>query len=383
LRAARRLLSHPSMKIRSIVLVGVLATTDAFAAPVCSQGELFAGKADFDDPMKRPVEGQDLHATPPLGWRSLVFVGDKLVTTVGQEIWYTDTKAAKPVLKRLAGKEDRGGQSSKPGTCANARFANISGIALMPDGSLAGADQTANDIFVVKDPFGPGCAVSMIAGSTKPIDGISPGSPPNVGDVDGPGAKAKFKLPNWVAVEGGAIYFIDSGALKLKKVMPDAAHTVKTVAKLEDGVYYDLVALKGKLYMIGNNTTSEGFIVEVTPAGAVREVVKGRSDAWQGSGSINVGGLATDGTGLFTTQSGQLLYVTLDGQVSSIAGNGASIDFQGGYDLTKPHKAADLQIPSMRRVQTAGANVFLGYKDGNVYYSGTLQTVYVEKIGCK
>lgn len=36
------------MNIRSIVLLGVVATTDAFAAPVCSQGELFAGKADFD-----------------------------------------------------------------------------------------------------------------------------------------------------------------------------------------------------------------------------------------------------------------------------------------------------------------------------------------------
>jgi hypothetical protein len=372
------------MNIRSIVVLGVVATTDAFAAPVCSQGELFAGKADFDDPMKRAVEGQDLHATPPLGWRSLVFVGDKLVTNTGQEIWYTDTKAAKPVLKRLAGKEDRSGQASKPGTCANARFANINGIAVMADGSLAGADQTANDIFIVKDPFGPGCSVSMIAGSTKPIDSVSPGSPPNVGDVDGPGVNARFKLPNWVAVEGGAIYFVDGGANKLKKVMPDAAHTVKTVVKLPEGVYYDLVALKGKIYGVANNSSSEGFIVEVTASsGALREVARGRSDTWQGSGSINLSGLATDGTGLFTTQTGQLLYVTVDGNVSSIAGDGSSMDFASGYDPTKPHKAAELSLPSMRRIQTAGANVFLGYKDGNVYYGAIGQTVYVEKIGCK
>jgi hypothetical protein len=138
----------------------LLTAMSASTAPVCTTGELFAGGADFNDPMQRASEGQGLRDVPPLGWRSLVFVGDKLVTPVGQELWYTDLSAPKPKLNRLAGREDRNGRSSRAGKSADARFANISGIAVLGDGSLAGADQTANNIFVVKDPFSPRCSVS-------------------------------------------------------------------------------------------------------------------------------------------------------------------------------------------------------------------------------
>jgi hypothetical protein len=365
-------------------LVFGLLDSEALAEPICTSGELFAGAPDFSDPMERASEGQGLRDVPPLGWRSLLFVGDKLLTTVGQEIWFTDLKTPKPMLKRLAGKEDRQGRSAKPGACLDARFANINGIALMSDGSLAGADQTANNIFVVKDPFGPACSVSMIAGAIAPQTRVNPGNPPGLGDVDGPGAIARFTLPNWVAVSGSAIYFIDEGNSKLKKVSSDAAHTVKTVARLPEGTYYELIALKDKLYTIANNTSSEGFILEVDAnSGAVRELVRGHADVWRSSGSINVSGLATDGTGLFTTQSGRLLYVTLDGRVKAIAGNGTYFELESGYDPTKPHKASELQLWATRRNQTAGASVFLAYKDGSVYYSASGKTPYVERITCK
>lgn len=376
--------SHePSRFVLCIPFI-LLTATSSFAAPVCTTGELFAGAPDFNDPMERASEGQGLRDVPPLGWRSLLFVGDKLVTTVGQELWYTDLAASESTLKRLAGREDRNRRSSKPGRCADARFANISGIALMSDGSLAGADQTANNIFVVKDPFGPECSVSMIAGATAPQEPVNPGEPANVGDTDGPGESARLGLPEWVAVIADTIYFIDEGNLKLKKVSNDPAHTVTTVTKLPEGVYYDMVALKDRLYTIANNTLSEGFLLEIDPAsGNIREVVRGRSDAWQGAGSINVSGLATDGLGLFTTQSGRLLYVTLDGNVESIAGSGTYFELEPGYDPTKQHKASDLQLWSTRRTQTAGANVFLAYRDGDVYYSAAGQTPYVERIACK
>ncbi len=174
-------------------------------APVCTMGELFAGAADFNDPMQRASEGQGLRDVPPLGWRSLLFVGDKLVTPVGQELWYTDLSEQKPSLKRLAGREDRNGRSSRPGKCADARFANISGIASMSDGGVVGADQTANNIFIVKDPFGSGCSASLIAGATTPQERVNPGHPENVGDVDGAGASARLGLPDWVAVDDGTI----------------------------------------------------------------------------------------------------------------------------------------------------------------------------------
>ncbi len=365
-------------------LLASLVTSVAHAQPVCGDAELFAGNPVYAEPMDRAKEGQGLRDDPPLGWRTLLFVEDKLVTTVGQEIWFTDLKAEKPVLKRLAGKEDRSGQSLKPGPCRDARFANIFGLALLPDGSLVGADQTGNTIFQIKDPFGAACSVEFLAGTTKALESVSPGSPPNVGDIDGPGASARFGLPQWPAVVGDDIYFIDEGNRKLKKVANDAAHTVKTVAKLPEGVYYAMIALNGKLYTLANNSTSEGFILEIDPAsGAIREVIKGRSATFESSGSINVSGLATDGKGLFTTQSGQLLSITLDGQVKSIAGTGNYFDFRQPYDPTKTQKADEVQLVTTRRTMTAGSNVFLAYKDGAVYFSAASTTPYVERISCK
>src|SRR5215831_13411461 len=103
------------------------------AAPVCSTAELFAGNPSYEEPMDRASEGQGLLDNPPLAWRSLLFVGDKLVTHVGQEIWHTDLKATKPVIKRLAGRENRTGQTIKTGACQDARSANIAGVALKSD----------------------------------------------------------------------------------------------------------------------------------------------------------------------------------------------------------------------------------------------------------
>jgi hypothetical protein len=117
----------------------------------------------------------------------------------------------------------------------------------------------------------------------------------------------------------GPIYFIDADNSKLKKVSDDPA----------------MITLKNRLYAIANNASSEGFLIEIDPAsGSVRDVVRGRSDVWQSSGSINVSGLATDGTGLFTTQSGQLLYVTLDGNVKSITWDTGIDTGRGDVKLT-------------------------------------------------
>lgn len=368
----------------STFLLSTAITSRAQAQPTVSTAELFAGNPEYAEPKDRAKEGQGLRDDPPLAWRSLLFSGDKLVTAVGQEIWFTDLAADKPVLKRLAGKEASAGQSLKPGAGRDARFANIFGLAMLPDGSLVGADQTGNSVFQVSDPFGPNCTVTLLAGSTKPLESVSPGNLPNVGDVDGPGANARFALPQWPATIGNDIYVIDEGNSKLKKVAGDAAHTVKTIAKLPEGVYYAMIALNGKLYAVANNTKSEGFILEIDPAsGAIREVIKGRSDAFESRGAINVSGLATDGKGLFTSHTGQLLYVTLDGTVKSLAGTGASLDFRQPYDPTKPQTADKVQLVAMRRLSTAGSNVFLAYKDNAVYYGAKSTTSYIERLQLK
>lgn len=375
------------MKMHTIAcgLFSTLAAATAQAAPVCSTAELFAGNPSYDEPMDRASEGQGLLDNPPLGWRSLIFIDNKLVTHVGQEIWYTDLKVPKPVLKRLAGREDRTGQSIKPGACADARFANIHGIAVNNDGSIVGADQTGNNIFSLTDPFGAQCTVTFLAGSTETIERLSPGNPPNVGDIDGPGAQARFGLVSWPALIADTIYFIDEHHSKLKSVTNDSEHTVKTIAQLPEGVYYAVVGLNGKLYTVGNSM-SEGFILEIEPAtGAIKDIVRGRSQTFGGRGgsALDISGLATDGKGLFTSNRGQLLYVTIDGKITSIAGDGTSFEFRRPYDPTRPQRADSVQLITSRRTGTAGSNVFLAYQDNAVYYSASAPTAYVERIACK
>ena len=375
------------MKVHTIAfgMLSTIAAATAQAAPVCSTAELFAGNPSYEDPMDRASDGQGLLDNPPLAWRSLILIDDKLVTHVGQEIWYTDLKERKPVVKRLAGREDRTGRSIKPGTCPYARFANIHGIAVNSSGNIVGADQTGNNIFSIKDPFGANCTVTFLAGSTKAIESISPGNPPNVGDIDGPGASARFGLVTWPAIVADNIYFIDEHHRKLKRVTNDSDNTVKTIATLPEGVYYALVGLKDRLYTVGNSM-SEGFIIEIEPeTGAMKDIVRGRSPTFGGQAgkSLDISGLATDGKGLFTSNRGQLLYVTIEGKITSIAGDGTTFEFRRPYDPTRPQKADSVQLVASRRTATAGSNVFLAYKDNAVYYSATAPTSYIERIACK
>lgn len=363
----------------------VLTVPAALAAPVCTTGELFAGSPDYEDPMDRAKNGQGLLDVPPLGFRALLFVGDRLVTSVGPELWYADLAAETPTLQRFAGRESTKTHESIPGKCSEARFGIISGIASLPDSSIVGADEAANNVFVVADPFGPSCTVTFVAGATKAQPQLNPGYPEAAGDADGPGTGALLAGPEWVAtLDDGTVFFIDGGNSKLKKILPDAAHTVATVTKIPSGAHYAIITLNGKLYTIGNNSSSEGMLLEIDPAsGETREVLRGRSDTWLSDGSINVSGLATDGTGLITSQSGRVLYVTLDGEIENIAGDGTYFDYRSGYDPHQPHQAADLQLWSTNRWFTAGANVFLAWRDGHIYYSASGRTPYVERIACK
>lgn len=365
------------------LVVTAMASIANAAAPVCSTGTLFAGAPDYDDPRARARNGQGLLDVPPLGFRAILFTGDRLVTAVGPEIWSADLSAETPLLTRLAGRES-GSRDSVPGICKDARFVNIGGIAMLPDGSLAGADQAANTIFLVTDPFGPQCAVSFIAGATQPQTPLANGEPTNIGDADGVGRDVLLAGPEWVAaLEDGTIYFIDAGNTKLKKVLPEAPRAVETVAALPDGTYYAMIEKGGMLYAIANNASSEGFLIEVDPVRAqVSDIVRGTSERWLGRGSINLSGLASAGEGLITTQSGQVLYVTPDGEIEAIAGNGTYFELVGDYDPRATHPASDLQLWSSRRILTAGANVFLAYHEGQLYFSASGITPYVLAIDC-
>lgn len=120
--------------------------------PVVATAELFAGNPLYEEPMARPVDGQGLRDNPPLGWRPLLFVGEKLVTDIQREIWYADLAVGSPTIRRIAGREDSPSEVINPGACPDARFSIIAGLALKSDGSIVGVSattQSGNMIFVI------------------------------------------------------------------------------------------------------------------------------------------------------------------------------------------------------------------------------------------
>ena len=129
---------------------------------------------------------------------------------------------------------------------------------------------------------------------------------------------------------------------------------------------------------------SEGFIIEIEPGnGAIHDIVRGRAETFEGSGALDISGLATDGKGLITSHRGKLLYVTIDGKIKSIAGDGTTFEFRRPYDPTCRKVADSVQLVASRRTMIAGSNVFLAYKDNAVDYSASAPTSYIERIACK
>ena len=348
------------------------------SAPGALTAELFAGNPLYDEPMDRPVGGQGLLDNPPLLWGPLLFVGNKLVTDIQREIWYTDLSVSSPTIRRIVGNEDSPGEAINPGACLDARIPNIQGLALKSDGSIVGVSATTasgNTIFAIKDPFGPNCTVTFLAGPT--INGFV-----NFGDVDGPGATARFQYVEWPAVIDDNIYVIDSLNHKIKRIANDVANTVTTIATLPqdkyDGNYEAMIALNGRLYALANNTP-ESFIVEIDPAtGALRDIVRGGPEAFGDTRGKRLSGLATDGQGFFTYNRGHLLYVTFGGRVSSIAGDGTYIEFSPSYNPTHPQTAESVQL-----VVSGPGKVFLAFENKAVYFSAGVRTNYVERIAVK
>lgn len=381
----RRLLAVAVFSLVPFQLLAAEPAPTAAAAFTCTEGEVFAGNPLNKNPADRPTEGLGIKQDPPLPWRAVLIKDKLLYATAVQEIWMTDMASEAPVLKRVAGQEQKG-QQLISGACKTARFANIFGITLLSDGSIVGADQTANAIIRIASPSTDKCSVSVLAGTEKDHPTVSPGNPPNQGDVDGAGAKARFRLPLWPAAMNDTVYFIDSGNKKLKAVANDAAHTVTTVAQLPELAYHGLVPLNGKLYLLGNDTKSNGILLEISVDGKMVELVKGRTEKWGGSAgsAIAISGITTDGKGLIVVNAGVVNYVTVDGKVSQVAGTGHYFGgYKGSYDPTKPQKAKDLQLITMRRDLTAGTSVFLAYSDGALYMSALATNTYVLKIACK
>jgi hypothetical protein len=233
----------------------------------CTAGKLFAGNPGYLTPDDRPTEGTAITEDPPFPYRMVVFTNGQMITHDGEEIWRASLADGK--LHRIAGTESTN-QALITGPCAGARFANIFGIALAPDGSLFVSDETANTILKITDPLGASCTVSHYAGTPTDIaDGdVSPDNPPNVGNVDAAGASAKFGLPERPAVDAaGNVYVWDNSNDSIRMIANDADHTVTTIATdvTAKGALATPVALGGKVYVYGQTGDTKVFLTSIDP----------------------------------------------------------------------------------------------------------------------
>jgi hypothetical protein len=357
----------------------------------CTTASLFAGDPVYANPMERPSDGTPLLADPPLPFRTVVFKDGQLITHDGQEIWRADLSDGR--LHRIAGVESTA-QALITGPCGSARFANIFSIGLAADGSLLVSDQTGNAILKVSDPLGPTCTVSHYAGTPDDIapGDVDPDHPANVGNVDGPGATAKFALPERMAIDASDnVYVWDQGNDAIRKIAPDASHTVSTIASHIGGGGGSLlsqVVLGGTLYVYGNASTDVFLTAIDLSTMATHDLFRGRADLFGGDSSDahTIGGITTDGTGLVLFFNGQLFYVTTAGAISApLAGvYGPGLDFSADYDPKASHPADALEIPTAAGLTaTTGAEGWLTMdRDGALYVTSANKDAYVEKVGC-
>ncbi|MDQ3033402.1 MAG: hypothetical protein M3Y87_13370 [Myxococcota bacterium] len=373
-------------------------TPGAFA---CTTGTLLSGHPEHDaevgvhanvgDPL-RGVEGR------PLGWREVIFVGDRIVTVVGQEVWTSDLSAAAPTVQRVAGL-DGPGQQLLDGPCADARFANLQDLAADSAGSLFVMDQTGNAVLKITNPFDPAtCAVQYWAGTSTDTPGITPDTPPNVGETEGPGATAQFALPGRMAIDDADnLYVWDEGNSSIRKIASDSDHTVSTLTAVEsvfDGRTQDvlvdsMVVLDGVLYVFQHDTANQTILESVDlTTGAKADLFRGRADVFgfASSAALQNGGMATDGEDLFVYFKGSIYSVTRAGVITHIAGDvdvRGTIEFEGGYDPAVPHPAAELQLANRGQYATAGADSWLGIDaNDDLYFVGLVMDPYVQKIEC-
>jgi hypothetical protein len=393
------------LSIASASFCGVLVLGAGFAqaqpkpaALSCSTATLFAGNPLYDgQPNDRANPGTGIKADPPFHWQNLVFVGNLLYSRDAGELWAVDTSAANPVVERIAGKNPSGSNYAfAAGPCANARFGWIKGIAPVADGGLLVVDGLANAVLKVKDPTGASCTVEYWAGTMTPKPELNPSFPPNVGDQDGPGAKAKFSNPGPIVTDDADnAYVYDSDSRKIKKIANDAEHTISTLGgKKIDAPYTirNMTRIGSKLYGIGDDSTKATVVEVDTATGATRTVIEGRTDAFPPLApgrSATLHGITTDGTGLIISGLGYVWYLTTAGKLTHIAGDGVSyIDFpKSGYDPKASQPALKVQLPGARAAaspeQEVGSFEFITYHKGAIYTRGARGTGYfVEKISC-
>jgi sugar lactone lactonase YvrE len=251
------------------------------------------------------------------------------------------------------------------GPAATARFNGLAGLAFVPSGRLAIADEFNHAVRLMDMTQG----LSTFAGA-----------PPRAGNTDGFAASARFSGPQGVTVDGnGNAYVADSGNSSIRKITPAGQTT--TLGGLPGLAAPTGLALDaaGNLFVIDTNRHT---LLRITPAGTVSTIAgladaPGSSDGTGAAARFNYPNMvAVDASGnLYLTDSGNhtIRKVTPGGVVTTLAGTPGVAGLADGNG-----PAAQFNLPTGIAVDGSG-NLFVGdmnnYKIRKITPAGAVTTL--------
>lgn len=308
----------------------------------CSEAEIVAGDPYFDGDFEgwNPA-GQPIVGDPPLRMRHLAAAGDQLAIDTQFEIWLSDGTT----VRRIAGDEGEIETQYNPtGSCAEARFITAEGIVGLPGGNIVVADPRGGGLIELRDPAGE-CTAAPYAGNPDQVFEVDIiGDAAAEGDIDGPGASARFLGVRRPTVDAeGNIFVVDPGNSKIKMIAADADHTVSTVLDYsgpDDVLVYAMTAFDGTLY-ISAATIVKDILWKIDLDTLERTVlIDGHApfDELDSSHSAGLFGITNDGTDLYAVgSSGYLWRMTTDGaSLGAVAGIGSVVDYPEGLQVQTP-----------------------------------------------
>jgi sugar lactone lactonase YvrE len=277
--------------IRKVTSLGEVATI-AGSLPATGATDGVGPAARFASPQNVAVDG----------------TGTIYVADFGNHLIRKITQAG--ATTTLAGKA--GIEGTADGTLVSATFANPSGIALGPGGTVYVADSASHRIRKIS----PDGTVTTLAGANWPTPGG--GFFPIAGSV-----------PVAIAVDGsGNAYVADSGMNIIRKVGADGIDGVLTSATAPRGIALDT---SGNLYVSdsGNHTIRKITVSGQDTIVAGAPGASGSADGNRISARFNdPGALSVDGTGnIYVADTGNHLVrmITVAGAVTTIAGRRGSV----------------------------------------------------------
>jgi sugar lactone lactonase YvrE len=237
------------------------------------------------------------------------------------------------------------------GPAASARFNGLAGLAFLPSGRLAIADEFNHAVRLMDMTQG----LSTFAGA-----------PPQTGNTDGFGASARFSNPTSVAVDGnGNAYVADYGNSAIRKITPASqTTTLAGTAGLSSPTGLALDST-GNLFVIDSTNHT---LLRITPLGAMSTLAglagsAGSADGTGAAARFNYPNMvAIDNSGnLYLTETGNhtIRKVTPGGVVTTIAGLAGTAGLADGNGA-----AARFNMPTGIAVDGSG-NLFVGDMNNN------------------